>query len=149
MIYVQQSPFDPAQFIIELHKDRHEIGAVASFLGLVRDFHSAEPGLDALELEHYPGMTEKMLGDIEAEACKRWDLQASLICHRYGRLSPGDYIVFVGCAAAHRQAAFESCHFIMDWLKTDAPFWKKEHFRDGRTQWVNAKQADLAAKDKW
>jgi molybdopterin synthase catalytic subunit len=102
-----------------------------------------------MTLEHYPGMTEKMLGEIEAEARDRWPLEASLIIHRYGRLEPTDRIVLVATASAHREAAFDSCAFLMDWLKTKAPFWKLEETADGVAEWVAAKDTDDLAAARW
>ena len=102
-----------------------------------------------MTLEHYPGMTEKRLGEIAAEATRRWPLSATLIIHRYGRLVPGERIVLVATASSHRQAALESCQFLIDWLKTKAPFWKKEEFADGRSNWVEARAADDAAAARW
>jgi len=101
-----------------------------------------------MTLEHYPGMTEKMLSQIEAEAKARWQLDATLIVHRYGRLEPGDRIVLVATASAHRRAALESCEFLIDWLKTKAPFWKLEETEAG-AQWVAAKESDDAAASRW
>jgi molybdopterin synthase catalytic subunit len=124
-----------------------DVGAVVTFVGRVRDL--AGPGsLSAMTLEHYPGMTEKMLGKIEAEANERWPLKASLIIHRYGRLEPGDNIVLVVTASAHRQAAFDANQFLMDWLKTKAPFWKRESGSEGN-DWVEAKAGDDAAAARW
>jgi molybdopterin synthase catalytic subunit len=108
----------------------------------------ADRSISTMTLEHYPGMTEKKLSEIEAEANQRWPLAASLIIHRYGRLAPGDQIVFVACASAHRQAAFDACQFLMDWLKTDAPFWKLEHTDTGGV-WVDARDSDDAAAARW
>ena len=125
---------------------RKDIGAVVNFIGKVRDLEDG--ALSAMTLEHYPGMTEKMLADIEAQALERFDLQETLIVHRYGKLEPGAQIVLVITASAHRQAAFEACAFLMDWLKTKAPFWKLEESDKGRT-WVEAKQADNDAVDRW
>ena len=101
-----------------------------------------------MTLEHYPGMTEKMLEQIEAEANARWPLEASLIIHRYGRMEPGEQIVLVACASPHREAAFEACHFLIDWLKTKAPFWKLEEKESG-AGWVEARESDDAAAAKW
>ena len=147
MIKVQTDDFDVGAELAALSRGRTEVGAVASFIGLVRDV--AGPGeLSAMTLEHYPGMTEKMLADIEAQANTRWELQETLIIHRYGRLEPGEQIVLVITASAHRQSAFEACAFLMDWLKTKAPFWKLEESDKGRS-WVEAKQADNDAADRW
>ena len=104
--------------------------------------------VSALSLEHYPGMTEKKLAEIEAEANRRWPLSASLIIHRYGRLEPGERIVLVATASPHRAAALEACHFLIDWLKTDAPFWKSEETPDGE-RWVGAHADDDAARERW
>ena len=146
MIRVQAEDFNLGSEMDALVASRKDIGAVVSFTGKVRDLPDGE--LSAMTLEHYPGMTEKMLADIEAQAHKRWPLQESLIIHRYGRLEPGDQIVLVITASAHRQAAFEACAFLMDWLKTKAPFWKLEESDQGRS-WVEAKQADNDAADSW
>jgi molybdopterin synthase catalytic subunit len=107
-----------------------------------------EGGLSAMTLEHYPGMTEKMLTRIDEEAQARWPLEASLVIHRYGRLEPGDRIVLVATASAHRQAAFEACQFLIDWLKTKAPFWKLEETPEGG-QWVAARAGDDEAAERW
>ncbi|MGY8958644.1 MAG: molybdenum cofactor biosynthesis protein MoaE, partial [Alphaproteobacteria bacterium] len=103
----------------------------------------------AMTLEHYPGMTEKMLANIDAEAQSRWPLSASLIIHRYGRLEPGDNIVLVAAASAHRGDAFKACEFLIDWLKTQAPFWKLEETADGDESWVKARASDDAAAERW
>jgi len=113
----------------------------------VRDIAGDEK-ISAMTLEHYPGMTEKELERIEAEANERWPLQSSLIIHRYGLLEPGDRIVFVGTTSAHRQAAFDACQFLIDWLKTKAPFWKLEETPQGG-QWVSAKDSDDSAAERW
>ena len=130
-----------------LYADRQNVGAVASFIGLVRDV--AGPGeLSAMTLEHYPGMTEKQLQQLEADALQRWPLDRVLIIHRHGRLLPGDQIVLCATTSAHREAAFAACTFLMDWLKTKAPFWKLEEV-GGKTEWVEAKDADDEAAAKW
>jgi molybdopterin synthase catalytic subunit len=144
-VRVQAEDFDPGVELARLSDGRVGIGGLCSFIGLVRDM---QPGPSALTLHHYPGMTEKQLAAIEAEAQRRWPLEASLIIHRYGRLAAGDRIVLVACASAHRQAAFESCWFLMDWLKTKAPFWKEEETAHG-TRWVEAKADDTAAARRW
>ncbi|WP_269533021.1 molybdopterin synthase catalytic subunit MoaE [Chitinimonas sp. BJYL2] len=123
------------------------VGAVVSFVGLVRDLNLAADVV-ALELEHYPGMTEKALQQIGEEAALRWPLNAVRIVHRVGKLHPGDRIVMVLTASAHRQAAFESCNFVMDYLKTRAPFWKKEWNKDG-AKWVEARESDTTAAERW
>jgi len=124
VIRVQREDFDVGAELARMTADRTDVGGLASFVGLVRETNEGER-LVAMTLEHYPAMTEKRLAEIEAEACKRWPLQASLIIHRYGRLTPGERIVLVATASSHRQAALESCQFLIDWLKTQAPFWKR------------------------
>ena len=146
-VRVQREDFDVGAEIAALTADRTDIGGVATFLGLVRDMAGGEP-ISAMTLEHYPGMTEKMLAEIEAEARGRWPLDATLIIHRYGRLEPGDRIVLVACASAHRQAALEACAFLIDWLKTKAPFWKLEEGPAG-ANWVEARESDDAAAARW
>ncbi|MBT3791031.1 MAG: molybdenum cofactor biosynthesis protein MoaE [Alphaproteobacteria bacterium] len=146
MIRVQAEDFDLGAEMDALTGSRKDIGAVVNFIGKVRDLDDG--ALSAMTLEHYPGMTEKMLADIEAQANTRWELQETLIIHRYGRLEPGEQIVLVITASAHRQSAFEACAFLMDWLKTKAPFWKLEESDKGRS-WVEAKQADNDAADRW
>jgi molybdopterin synthase catalytic subunit len=151
MIRVQQEDFDIGAELAALSAGDSTIGGVASFTGLVRDMtpiEGADRSISTMTLEHYPGMTEKKLSEIEAEANQRWPLAASLIIHRYGRLAPGDQIVFVACASAHRQAAFDACQFLMDWLKTDAPFWKLEDTDTGGV-WVDARDSDDAAAARW
>jgi len=127
--------------------DVTHVGGVAAFVGLVRDM-TGGAATSAMTLEHYPGMTEKKLGEIEAEAQRRWPLSASLIIHRYGRLLPGDRIVLVATASSHRQAALEACAFLIDWLKTAAPFWKLEETPSGE-RWVEARAADDVAARRW
>ncbi len=122
-------------------------GAIVTFTGLVRG-HEERGKLEALEVEHFPGMTEKQLEKVEGEARKRWDLQDCLIIHRYGALKPKEQIVLVACISAHRSDAFEAASFLMDWLKTEAPFWKKEIYSDG-TSWVEAKDADQEKAKEW
>lgn len=124
------------------------VGAVASFVGLVRG-HGDRDGVTAIELEHYPGMTERALEAIEAEARSRFDLTGSLIIHRVGRLELGARIVLVVTASPHRAAALDACAFLIDWLKTKAPFWKREITRDGAGAWVAAKQSDDSAAARW
>ena len=147
MIKVQPENFDVGAELATLYTDRRNVGAVASFIGLVRDV--AGPGeLSAMTLEHYPGMTEKQLQQLEADALDRWPLDRVLIIHRYGRLLPGDQIVLCATTSAHREAALAACTFLMDWLKTKAPFWKLEEV-GGKTEWVEAKDADDEAAAKW
>ncbi|MBM3558495.1 MAG: molybdenum cofactor biosynthesis protein MoaE [Alphaproteobacteria bacterium] len=150
MIRVQGGDFDPGAEQAALVAGRRDIGAVVSFVGLVRDLapEGDSAALAAMTLEHYPGMTERQLADIEAEACRRWPLSASLIVHRYGRMAPGERIVLVVCASAHRAAAFEACAFLVDWLKTKAPFWKLEESATGAA-WVEARAEDDAAAERW
>ncbi len=147
MIRVQQQPFDAGAELSALKAGRSGIGGTVMFLGSVREF-SDGADVSAMTLEHYPGMTEKALAEIEAEALARWPIDASLIIHRYGRLEPGEDIVLVITASAHREAAFEACHFLIDWLKTKAPFWKLEEGSQG-TNWVEAKETDDRAAARW
>ena len=147
MIRVQQEPFDAGAELARLKAGKTTIGGTVMFLGTVRDL-SGGSDVRAMTLEHYPGMTERALEEIEAEACRRWPLDASLIIHRHGRLEPGEDIVLVIAASAHREAAFEACHFLIDWLKTKAPFWKLEEGADGAS-WVEAKDSDDAAAARW
>jgi molybdopterin synthase catalytic subunit len=147
-IRVQREDFDVGREIEALTAGNTAVGGVASFIGLVRDVAGGKD-VGAMTLEHYPGMTEKMLAGIDAEANRRWPLEASLIIHRYGRLEPGDRIVLVVTASAHRAAALEACHFLIDWLKTKAPFWKLEEAGDGGSKWVEARADDDAAADRW
>ncbi|MBV8650604.1 MAG: molybdenum cofactor biosynthesis protein MoaE [Alphaproteobacteria bacterium] len=147
MIRVQREDFDLGAETDRLVAGNHRIGGVASFVGLVRDMAGGE-AVGAMTLEHYPGMTEKKLAEIEAEAQQRWPLEASLIIHRYGRLEPGDRIVLVVTASSHRGAALESCQFLIDWLKTKAPFWKLEETQTGG-KWVDARDSDDDAARRW
>lgn len=147
MIRVQTEPFDIGAEITQLTAGRKDIGALVTFTGFVRDFYEDQT-VGAMTLEHYPGMTERELESIETEANARWPLTASLIIHRYGDLYPGDPIVLVVTASAHRHAAYEANAFLMDWLKTKAPFWKLEE-RGGKTEWVTARAEDDTAADRW
>lgn len=147
MIRVQREPFDTGAEMVRLTEGRHGIGAVASFVGLVRDV-AGDATVSAMTLEHYPGMTEKQLERIEEDARRRWPLDDVLIVHRYGRMEPGEPIVLVVTASAHRHAALESCAFLIDWLKTEAPFWKLEEGETGG-HWVEARADDDAARDRW
>ncbi|PMR69029.1 molybdopterin synthase catalytic subunit MoaE [Halomonas heilongjiangensis] len=147
MIRVQEAPFDAGVEQQALLAGRTDIGAVVSFTGLVRDFNE-RPEVTALTLEHYPGMTEAALDDIVTEAEARWPLDGVRVIHRIGRLAPGDPIVLVVVASAHRRAAFEACDFIMDYLKTRAPFWKKEHATDG-DYWVAERDSDHQDAHRW
>ena len=145
MIRVQQEDFDVGAEIAKLTAGRSDIGAIVTFTGTVRDQNGA---VEAMTLEHYPGMTERELARIEAAACARWPLQASLIVHRTGALQPGDNIVLVVTASEHRDAAFEAAKFLMDYLKTSAPFWKRED-GPGGTRWVEAHASDESARVRW
>jgi len=147
MIRVQTEPFDVGAELEALTTGNTGIGAAVTFTGLVRD-NSKEKDVSKLTLEHYPGMTEKELMRIDAEAVKRFGLSASLIIHRVGELAPGDPIVLVIACSPHRDAAFDAARFMMDFLKTDAPFWKKEGGDDGG-KWVEARESDDAAREKW
>ena len=147
MIRVQEAPFDVGAELAALSAGRTDIGAVASFVGLVRD-RAGDEAIGAMTLEHYPGMTEKKLTEVEAEARARWPLQATLIVHRYGRMLPGEPIVLVATASQHRSAALEACAFLIDWLKTQAPFWKLEE-SGATSRWVEARDADERAADRW
>jgi molybdopterin synthase catalytic subunit len=146
-IRVQAEDFDIAAEIAAIAGGRRDIGAVATFTGLCRD----EGGhLATLELEHYPGMAEAELARVAADAAGRWPLQGATIIHRFGKIRPGANIVLVVTASAHRRAAFEAAEFLMDYLKTRAPFWKREHLVDGTTgAWVEAKDTDDAAAERW
>ena len=147
MIRVQAEDFDIGNEISIITNQNQNIGGICSFIGLVREFNPNSK-IQAMTLEHYPGMTEKQLSKIENEAHERWDLSDSLIIHRFGRLKPKDRIVLVITASAHRKAAFESCQFLMDWLKTKAPFWKMEETATG-SHWVVAKSSDDLEVEKW
>jgi molybdopterin synthase catalytic subunit len=144
-ILVQEALFDMAAETAALTAGRTDIGGVASFLGVCR----GDDSLAAMVLEHYPGMTERALGRIAAEAEARWPLTGCTVIHRVGPILPGEPIVLVLTASAHRAAALESCAFLIDWLKTKAPFWKREEFADGDARWVAAKNEDDAAAARW
>jgi molybdopterin synthase catalytic subunit len=147
MIRVQDTAFDAATELRQFRAAHSSSGATVMFIGTVREMSEGQR-IEGMTLEHYPGMTEKALAEIEAEALKRWPLDASLVIHRYGRLQPGDDIVLVIAASAHREAAFEACAFLMDWLKTKAPFWKLEESA-GKSRWVEARDHDDAAARRW
>lgn len=146
-VRVQREDFDPAQEAALLTAGRTDIGGVVAFVGLCRD----EGGLiEALELEHYPGMAEEEIDRIAQEAAQRWPLTGLTVLHRFGRIRPGEQIVLVACASTHRRAAFEAADFLMDFLKSRAPFWKKEHRRDKQAGgWVAAKASDEADLSRW
>lgn len=146
-VRVQRGDFDAGAELAALSAGNPAVGGVAAFVGLVRDMAGGAP-VAAMTLEHYPGMTEKQLAAVEAEARARWPLEASLVVHRYGRLEPGDRVVLVATASAHREAALQSCHFLIDWLKTKAPFWKREETPAG-ARWVAARASDDAAAGRW
>ena len=147
MIRVQEADFDVGTELSKFGANNHAIGGICSFVGLVRDMAGSDK-IGAMTLEHYPGMTEKELAAIEAEAHQRWPLQETLIIHRYGRMEPGERIVLVAAASSHRDAAFEAARFLMDWLKTKAPFWKLEETDKGG-QWVDARESDDVAAARW
>jgi molybdopterin synthase catalytic subunit len=146
-VRVQAEDFDTGRELDALARGRNDVGGLASFVGLVRDANDGH-AIRGMTLEHYPGMTEKALEDICAQAHARWDLIDTLVIHRVGRLVPGDRIVLVGVASAHRGEAFEACEFIMDYLKTRAPFWKKEDTAAG-ARWVEARASDDTAAERW
>ena len=148
MIRVQEADFDLGEELARLAAGDRSVGGIACFVGLVRDRAEGAP-VKAMTLEHYAGMTERMLGEIEAEARRRWPLADALIIHRYGRLEPGDRIVLVATASAHRQAALDACAFLIDWLKTQAPFWKLEESVEGEARWVEARDSDDRAAARW
>ncbi|MEH6472298.1 MAG: molybdopterin synthase catalytic subunit MoaE [Halopseudomonas sp.] len=145
-VQVQQHVFDVAEEFERLRDDQGEVGAIVFFTGLVRDL--ADDPLQEMVLEHYPGMTENCLQDIVKQARERWPLNRVSVIHRVGALKPTDLIVYVGVSCAHRTDAFAACEFIMDYLKKDAPFWKKERSQS-QDRWVEQKQTDLTAADRW
>lgn len=145
MIRVQAMPFDPGGELNQFSAQVAGAGAVVSFTGVVRDVSG---GLSAMDIEHYPGMTEKALGAIRADAMQRWELADALIIHRFGRLDAGEVIMMVATASKHRKDAFEAAEFLMDYLKSRAPFWKKEVTKDG-ADWVASKSEDEDALKRW
>ena len=147
MIRVQEFQFDAAEELAAIKRGNTAIGATCMFVGTVREM-AGDERLSAMTLEHYPGMTEKALADIDAQAQERWPLEATLIVHRYGRMEPGEDIVLVIACSSHRQAAFEAAQFLMDWLKTKAPFWKLEEGGEGG-KWVDARESDDEAAARW
>lgn len=147
IVRVQREDFDCGALLDELVRGDPAIGGATSFLGLVRDVHG-DRRVGAMTLEHFPGMTERELARIAAEAHARWPLSAALVVHRYGRLEPGDRIVMCAAASAHRQAAFDACAFLIDFLKTRAPFWKLESTDEGE-RWVEARDSDDEAAARW
>lgn len=150
MISVQTQDFDIGALYKQVTaSDNNPLGygAIVTFVGRVRDFN-LEQTVSGLSLEHYPGMTEKALMNISQQAKKRWPISDPIIIHRVGDLQPGDQIVYIGVASAHRKAAFEACEFLIDYLKTQAPFWKKEK-TDAGYQWIDARESDQNAATKW
>jgi molybdopterin synthase catalytic subunit len=146
-VRVQTADFDIGAEIARLREGDRSVGAIASFIGTVRNVNDAST-ITGLTLEHYPGMTESALEEIVAEARSRFDIRDALVIHRVGALAPGDQIVLVAVTSAHRGTAFEACEFVMDWLKTRAPFWKKERLPDGE-RWVEARASDDEAARRW
>ena len=146
-VRVQLEDFDAGQEIARMRQQRGDIGALVSFVGQVRDLNEGE-SVNTLTLEHYPGMTEKALQGIIDQALQRWNVIDALVIHRIGTLQPKDQIVLAAVAGPHRGDAFRACEFIMDYLKTEAPFWKKEQTMQGM-RWVEAKASDDAARDRW
>jgi len=146
-VRVQAEDFDVGRELEALTRARVDVGAVASFVGLVRDANDGH-SIRGMTLEHYPGMTEKALEEIVREAKSRWDVIDCLVIHRVGALQPGDRIVLVGVSGAHRGEAFAACEFIMDYLKTRAPFWKREETPEG-SRWVEARSSDDEAAGRW
>lgn len=144
-ILVQEQPFDYGSEASDFAAGRHDMGAIVTFTGVVRDVAG---GLNAMEIEHYPGMTEKALEKIASEAMERWSLGDALVIHRYGRLEKGEQIMMVATAARHRKDAFDAAEFLMDYLKSRAPFWKKEHTGES-AGWVAARDEDETALDRW
>ncbi|QSP95864.1 molybdenum cofactor biosynthesis protein MoaE [Marinobacter salinisoli] len=147
MISIQNDDFDPAAEYAGLRDSGAGTGAIATFTGLVRD-HGDREGVEGLYLEHYPGMTEQVIAELIEEASRRWDVRKARVIHRVGRLALQEQIVFVGICSAHRSDAFAACEYIMDALKTSAPFWKKELSESGE-HWVEQKDTDLARTDSW
>jgi molybdopterin synthase catalytic subunit len=146
-VRIQTEDFDLSTEIAALRAGRAGVGAVVSFVGTVRDINQGT-GVSSLTLEHYPGMTDKSLQEIVAQAKSRWQLDEVLVIHRVGPLLPLEQIVLVAVSSAHRGEAFEACEFVMDWLKTRAPFWKKEATPQGE-RWVDARESDDAAAARW
>ena len=146
-VRVQTGDFDIGAEIAAMRRGNPKVGAVASFVGVVRDLNDGGQVAE-MTLEHYPGMTEKALEKIVAEARSRWEIYDALVVHRVGTLKPGDQIVLVVVTGAYRGEAFEACEFLMDYLKTRAPFWKKEATPEG-SRWVDARESDDAAADRW
>ncbi|MEI6736968.1 MAG: molybdopterin synthase catalytic subunit MoaE [Pseudomonadota bacterium] len=146
-IRIQTDDFDLTEEHAIIRERHHNVGAIASFVGVVRDVNDAN-GVSSMTLEHYPGMTEKALTKIVDEAANRWDIIDTTVIHRVGTLFPADQIVLVMVASSHRRHAFEACEYIMDFLKTEAPFWKKETTPSG-THWVDARSSDMSVLKRW
>lgn len=146
-VLVQTADFNVDTELLALRQQSKAVGAMVNFIGVVRDTNDDQL-VSAMELEHYPGMTERSIKDIIEQAAQRWDLIAAKVIHRVGQLLPGDQIVLVAVCSKHRGDAFQACEFIMDFLKTQAPFWKKEQTANGE-RWVDARSADNTALDKW
>jgi molybdopterin synthase catalytic subunit len=148
-VRVQEADFDVGAEIAALTAGRSDIGGIGCFIGTVRDSDGAAPKVTAMTLEHYPGMTERAIARIVDDAEQRWPLLGCTVIHRVGRLHAGENIVLVIAASSHRQAALDATAFLIDWLKTRAPFWKREEFPDGSGTWVDAKESDDAAAARW
>lgn len=146
-VSIQTADFDLAAELDALRRDRAQVGALVSFVGLVRDF-SDDAGIENIYLEHYPGMSEKALEQIIEEASRRWQLLGARVIHRVGELHPGERIVLVATASSHRADAFAACEFIIDYLKTSAPFWKREQTEQG-AKWLDTKESDLQRAERW
>ena len=146
-VLIQEADFDTRELQQTLQGNNCDVGAVASFVGLVRAGNQGRE-ISQMELEHYPGMTERSIQAIVDAARQRWELQEARVVHRVGKLRPGEQIVYVGVSSAHRSAAFDACEFIMDYLKTQAPFWKKETTEKGQ-RWVDARDSDTRAAQRW
>src|ERR1700744_2655114 len=149
-IKVQTEDFDVGAEIAALTAGRTDVGGIGCFVGTVRaDAKAATSAVAAMTLEHYPGMTEKAISRIADQAAERWPLLGCTVIHRVGKLHPGENIVLVLAASAHRQAALDATAFLIDWLKTKAPFWKREDFAGGEGAWVDAREADDTAASRW
>jgi molybdopterin synthase catalytic subunit len=146
-VQVQSEPLDPHREVDRLRAENPAIGAIVSFIGLMRDINEGDR-VDSLYLEHYPGMTEKALLKIAKEATQRWHLEGCRVVHRVGEMHPTDPIVVVAVASRHRKEAFLGCEYVIDYLKTQAPFWKKE-MTDGGERWVDARVSDDEAEERW
>lgn len=147
-VVLQSDPFDPGAAAHGLSGTRTDAGALVTFTGLVRAT-AGRDRLAALEIEHYPGMSERAIDAMRVQAMERWRLLDALVVHRFGRLLPGEPIMMVATLAAHRAAAFEAADFLMDYLKSRAPFWKREHFEGGSAEWVASREADERALARW